>query len=185
MSSTHVGDANESDVTEEFIREFSAGQRQLFLSILPVVGNPTDAEEVLQDTNVIVWAKREQFTPGTNFLAWARAIARLETLRFLRKKRSRLRLLDQSVLSQIAEQSETRAGDSELRYSALQHCIEKLRKPDRELLKLRYSPGMNGDLAAAKLNRPPNSVYQSLGRIRRALAECVRLRLLEQGVVSP
>lgn len=56
--------------TEEFVQLFSRSQRRLFLHILAQVSNPADAEEILQDTNVVIWSKFEQFQQGTNFIAW-------------------------------------------------------------------------------------------------------------------
>ena len=56
----------------------------------------------------------------------------------------------------------------EARRLALLACLGKLRKADRELIEERYASGENGLSVARKLGRPANSVYQSLGRIRRA-----------------
>ena len=51
---------------EEFIRLLSTTQRPLFLHILPMVGNGTDADEILQETNLIMWAKKDQFESDSN-----------------------------------------------------------------------------------------------------------------------
>ena len=51
---------------EQFIREFTQAQRPLYLFILPMTGNPADADEVLQETNLVVWAKWQQFEPGNS-----------------------------------------------------------------------------------------------------------------------
>ena len=162
---------------EDFIRLFSVHQRALFLHILTLVGNTTDADEVLQETNVIMWAKREQFQPGSNFLAWGRAIARLEVFRFRRNRHHRMTLLGDDIIDLIAERSETQVVETELRRDALSQCINKLRDKDRELIRERYSGDLNGDEIAEKLGRPANSVYQSIGRIRKTLLECVRRQM--------
>ena len=46
---------NKTDATpgEEFIRSFTQSQRALYLFILPMVGNSADADEVLQETNLV------------------------------------------------------------------------------------------------------------------------------------
>ena len=42
-------------------------------------------------------------------------------------------------------------------------CLGKLRDKDRELIERRYTPGETGTSLAEFLERPVNSVYQSLG----------------------
>ena len=56
-------------------------------------------------------------------------------------------------------------------------CLARLAPSDRELIRRRYSPGETGKSLAEALGRPANSVYQSLGRIRRTLLECIKRRL--------
>lgn len=160
----------------EFIRLFTTAQRPLFLQILPLVGNVADADEVLQETNLIMWAKRQQFEPGTNFLAWGRAIARLEVFRFRRTRGTKLKFLDGDLLDAVSNRAEATHDHDELefRQDALARCLKQLRAKDRKLIQLKYTPGISGDDIAQQLGRPPNSVYQSLGRIRRALAICIQ-----------
>jgi RNA polymerase sigma-70 factor (ECF subfamily) len=49
-------------------------------------------------------------------------------------------------------------------------------------LQRRYLAGVTGEEVAHQMGRPANSVYQSLGRVRRVLLECVRRRLSTGGV---
>lgn len=165
---------------EDFIRLFSVHQRALFLHILPLVGNAADADEVLQETNVIMWAKRDQYQPGTNFLAWGRAIARLEVFRFRRKQGSKLRFLEEGILETVADRTEAVSDQMDARQEALSHCLERLRPKDRDLIRMRYAAGKSGEDVAQQLGRPANSVYQSLSRIRRTLAECIERRLTRE-----
>ncbi|MCA9066587.1 MAG: sigma-70 family RNA polymerase sigma factor, partial [Planctomycetaceae bacterium] len=154
--------------SEEFIRLFTQNQRAVFLSILPMVASPADAEEVLQETNVVILSKWEQFQPGSNFLAWCRAIARLEVFRFRRRDRRRAIHLDDAIVEIIAARvDEQSSADFDQRREALARCVEQLREKDQDLLRLRYAVGASGDDVAEQLGRPANSVYQSLGRIRR------------------
>lgn len=166
---------------EDFIRLFTQAQRSLYLSILPLVQTTNDADEVLQETNVVILNKWSQFEPGTNFLAWCRAIARLEVFRFRRSRHHRMHLLGDDVIDLLARQIEEHSGDLELRRSALSECLGKLRDSDRELIQRRYAPGATGDDVAQQLGRPANSVYQSIGRVRRVLLECIRRRLAAGG----
>jgi RNA polymerase sigma-70 factor (ECF subfamily) len=162
---------------EEFVQLFTRSQRRLYLHILVQAPNPLDAEEILQETNIVIWSKCERFQPGTNFFAWACQIANYEVLRFRdRRRRDRL-CFSEEFIRQVAEESEQSSDALEARRAALLECLAKLRPQDRELIQRRYAPGESGKNLAELLGRPANSVYQSLGRIRRTLFECIHRRL--------
>lgn len=161
----------------EFVQEFTRTQRRLYLYILAQVGTPTDAEEILQETNLIVWKKADRFTPGTSFFAWSSRIATYEVLKH-RERRGREKLrFNPEFIDAIAQEAMEVSEHWEERRRALSVCLGKLRPQDRELMERRYAPGENGKSVAEDLGRPINAVYQSLGRIRRALLECVNRQL--------
>ncbi len=163
--------------TEEFVQLFTKAQRPLYLFILAQTGNVQSAEEILQETNLVIWAKMDQFRPNTSFSSWARQIATYEILKHRQRfRRDKLTFSDE-FLSAVAGEMETQSTELELRREALQKCLEKLGSKDRELIQQRYRPGVNGKTLARKRGRPLNSVYQSLGRIRRSLLECVHRQL--------
>jgi RNA polymerase sigma-70 factor (ECF subfamily) len=167
--------------TEEFVQLFTRNQRRLYLYILAQVPNTQDAEEVLQETNVVIWAKYHKFAPGTNFFAWAAQIATYEILKFRqRHQRDKLRFSDEFVETVAAEADARSDDDFEMRRRALEQCLQSLRPEDRELIRLRYQPGESGTSVAEELDRPVNSVYQSLGRIRKTLLECISRRLTNE-----
>ena len=89
--------------------------------------------------------------------------------------------LDGNVLELVAERSESVNENLHVRQAALAKCLGQLRPKDRALIQMRYAAGANGDKVARTLGRPANSVYQSLGRIRRVLVECVRMQLAAEG----
>lgn len=165
----------------DFIDQFVATQRRVYLFLLAQLGNTDLAEEVLQNTNLVIWTKWNKFEPGTNYVAWVYRIASLEIMKYRQKnKRSRL-FFDDDFLKTVAKSVEQLSEKSEARKNALSKCIDKLKQRDRELIQQRYQPGTNGKSLAGKLGRPVNSVYQSLGRIRRTLLECVERQLAATG----
>ena len=171
---------------EQFLRDFTASQRRLFLTILSQVGRPNDAEEILQNANLAIWRKAHTFEPGTNFAAWTARVATFEVLKWREKRgRDRLRFSDEFVTA-VARESEAEPGLWEERRRVMQTCLKKLNDTDRDLLTRRYTPAADGSEVpgkdvAALLGRPVNAVYQSLGRIKKALAECVRRELAAAG----
>jgi RNA polymerase sigma-70 factor (ECF subfamily) len=163
--------------SDEFVQLFTRNQRRLYLFILSQLASTQDAEEVLQETNLVVWAKYHQFEINTNFFAWCAQIATYEILKFRqRRQREKLRFSDEFVQA-VADEVLERSDELELRRNALEHCLQKLRPSDRDLIKQRYQPGERGKHLAEGLGRPANSVYQSLGRIRRTLLECINRTL--------
>ena len=162
---------------EEFVQLFTQNQRRLYLYILAQVPSPIDAEEILQETNVVIWRKCEVFQAGTNFFAWACRIAGYEVLKHReRRRRDRVRFSNRFV-EQIAVEALADVENLEERRRALIDCLGKLQEKDKELIQRRYAPGETGKSLAEFLGRPANSVYQSLSRIRRTLLECIRRRL--------
>ena len=165
----------------EFVQLFTRHQRRLYLYILSLLPNPVDAEEVLQEANLVIWAKFSEFKSGSNFLAWACQIAYYEVLKAREKKRRDKLQFNPELLELLAEEGVAQSDLLERRRLALVYCLGKLRDRDRELIQSRYSPGENGQSVAASLKRPANSIYQSLSRIRRTLLECVNRRLATEG----
>ncbi|PQJ27627.1 hypothetical protein BSZ32_03355 [Rubritalea profundi] len=64
-----------------FIGEITRIQSQLRAYIISLMPGASGAEDVLQETNLVLWEKRAKFEQGTNFRAWVCAIARLEVRR--------------------------------------------------------------------------------------------------------
>ena len=167
----------ESSPNGEFVQLFTHHQRRLFLYILSQVHNPVDAEEILQETNVVIWSKCSKFQPGTNFLAWVSQIANFEVMKYRTRKRREKLVFSDEFLETVAQASLERSEELETRRAALADCLNKLRLKDRELIQQRYAPGERGKHLAEQIGRPANSVYQSLGRIRRSLLDCIQQRL--------
>lgn len=159
---------------DEFAALLGRHQRQLYLYILSLMPRPVDAEDVLQDTNVILWNKFHQYQPGTPFATWACQIARFKVLQHLQHSQRRPILMDADLLSQLAEDSQEIAEELEVEQQRLAKCLEQLALEDRMLILRCYAAGETGKSVAEFLGRPANSVYKSIARIRRQLLRCVR-----------
>lgn len=166
----------------ELISLFTKTQRRLYVFILHATGNPDQAEEILQETNVVILTKLDQFQRGTNFYAWVCQIAHYEILKFRqRKQRSKLIYSDEFLQHIVSATLAQDDGMSELKQRALRNCLNKLRPKDREIIENRYNPDVSTQDLSERLHRPANSIYQSIGRIRKTLLECIRREMsLEQ-----
>jgi RNA polymerase sigma-70 factor, ECF subfamily len=166
---------------DRFMTELMQHQRRLYQYVHALLPRHQDAEDAMQSTLLVLWQKFDQFQTGTNFYAWASRIAYL-TVQNLRRSKSRLvTILDEKVFEQIVAEAHNQFDALEFRRELMRHCAQKLRQADRELLDLRYAPGGAVRSIARKLSRPANSVCKSLGRIRRALWDCVNEELAARG----
>jgi len=144
--------------------------------------NLSDAEDVLQETCVVLWEKFDDFTPGTNFLAWACRIAHFKVLKFLeRQYRGPLRFSD-ATLDAIAADAVQMTQQLDARHQALAECMKKLAKKDQDMLRRRYQKGAAPADVASQLGRSVSAIYKSLSRIHDALFDCIQRKTAEERV---
>lgn len=174
---------SERQLNDEFIQLLEQYQNQLFGYIFCMVRNLPDAEDMFQQTAMTLWSKIDEFTPGTSFIAWAKAVARNKSLTFLRTQRRERAKFSDEVLDQLSERDLWDYETAEERLTALARCRQKLSQVDQMLLAKCYGTASTIREAAEQLNRPVDSVYSSLSRIRRALHECIRRSLAKEGHV--
>lgn len=167
----------ETDEKEQFVRHITASQGSMYGYIFSLVGDHTQAADVLQETNLVLWRKASEFRPGAQFLPWAFTIARFQVLAHLRDTKRKTMLLDAELVNLLAEDVAREASRVNETQAALRNCLGTLPSNSRELLDLRYFKAQKLKAIAATLNRTEKAVNVALLRIRRALEECVRKRL--------
>ena len=77
----------ESSSTEEFVRIYSTNQSRIMRFIQCLVPKYSEAEDILQETSVVLWKKWPEYQPDKDFVTWACGIARLEVFRMLRQNK--------------------------------------------------------------------------------------------------
>ena len=165
-----------------FVTQLTECQLPLRLYARALMPGDGAASDVVQQANTKIWEKRGDFRPGTNFKAWAMAIARFEVLNH-RKRQSRdarLRFSDEletTVASEIAGLT----GDLLDRHEALRECMKSLKPESRELLMRRYASKETLAEFSSRLGRSVGGVKVTLCRLRTSLAECIERRLLAPG----
>ncbi len=162
---------------DEFIQLFTANESSLRAYVLSLVPRWTDAEEIVQQCSVVLWKKFSQFRTGTNFFAWACQVARLEVKDYRRRQKRDRVVFSDEFIEAIADDALASQSELLVRLGALQHCVEKLSRDQRELLRLRYNDSGSIDSVAAAVNRSVDAVYKSLSRIRQALHDCINRTL--------
>ncbi len=171
----------ESSSEEDFLDLLQIHQNQIVSYIFCLVHQLADAEDIFQQTAVTLWEKFDQFERGTNFLAWAKAVASNKSLAFLRDQRRHRARFSETLVEQLAERPMWTCDSTQQRLDALTRCKQKLGDSDQALLLECYGATASKIQAAAhKLGRSAESVYVSLSRIRRALAECIQRTLARE-----
>lgn len=162
--------------TREFVRLLTVYQSDIYLYVRSLSLTTDEAAEAAQETSMTLWEKRGEFEAGTNFRAWAFAIARFKVLNERRKaNRGGMRLSDE-VMAQLADRAESELDGAASQMADLEYCLAQLNDRDRQIIKHRYTADEDTAHLAERLGRPVRWVYKQVTRIRRTLYECVTQR---------
>jgi RNA polymerase sigma-70 factor (ECF subfamily) len=158
---------------DEFIRLFSRNEPRIAALVASLVPNQADADEVLQESNLVLWKKFDEYQTGSNFLAWACRVVEYQVLHFRRTKgRERLTFGDDFVVA-VARETVAMSDELGARQAALRQCIQRLPDDDRQLLRHRYTDGATTRHIAELAGKSVDTVYKSLQRVRRRLMSCI------------
>ena len=160
---------------DEFVALFTSHELRLRAYAMSIVAHHADAEDVLQQANLLLWKKFDAFQSGTNFMAWAVRVVFHEAQRHRRRQvRDRLRFSDEFVEAVSAEAAAADMAEVLAEQETrLAGCVAKLRPDHQDLLRARYTDGWTVDRMAASFHRSAEAIYNVLSRIRRALQACV------------
>ena len=171
---------SDSSKTNEFLRLLMAHQRRIYAFILTMVPYHGDAEDLFQETVLLMWSKFDSFTPGTSFAAWGYAIARYQILSVRKRHAMRGTLFSQAAAELLHSESDRFIEQTDIRMQALQHCMKKLDPKDYELIRLRYRDEVTIASIAQRMGRSVQGIYKRVVRIHEALLRCVRKALSEE-----
>ena len=176
-----MSEPSAADRQRQLVALMTRHQRQIFAYIYTLVPDRHDAEDLLQETSVVICDKFDEFTPGTDFVAWACQIAWWR-IRYSRQKFARAKVVfDDDVLAAVAHTASAMREELDARHEALAGCLQKLAPRDRELVLTRYEPGSGVAEAARRTGRSMDAAYKALNRLRKLLHDCVSDQLAREG----
>jgi RNA polymerase sigma-70 factor, ECF subfamily len=168
------------ETTPEFIQLLTSSQSRLFAYVLSLLGDRQQAQDVMQETNMVLWRKSAQFRPGTNFGAWMLKVAYYQVMEHRRKlNKQAMFVADEEFLTQLAEEVVESSEVMEQQQSALHSCLERLPDRQRDIVRRRYTEGASIKAVAEQLGLAANAIKQTLFRARTSLIDCVRFRMKE------
>lgn len=160
---------------DDFVQHLTTAQPWLFSYLVMLLGDIHDANNVLQEANMKLWTKANDFRPGTNFRAWAREIAYYCALSFSRDRRRERLVVDYSLVENIVAKTDTEEIDP--RRLALRHCLSELDDRNLALLRQRYRDETPLSRIAETEQKTEAAVKMSLRRLRGALLRCIESRM--------
>lgn len=170
------------DQVGPFMRLFTSHEPRLRAFALSLIPNWADAEDVLQQANLVIWEKFDAFQPGTDFFAWAGRIVFL-TAKDFRKRQLRTKVrFDDAFLEAVAAEAIALQGEMDERRRALDDCVQRLPPRHREVLRLRYEQRQSAEETAERVGRTADAIHNLLSRVRKALFDCVTRKVRAEGL---
>lgn len=162
-----------SSSRDEFLHHFLANETAIRRTILSLVPNLTDAEDILQQTAVALWESFDHYDRERDFRPWACQFARNRALRWIDARKRWNRLLDRSVVEQLEETRLELQPALDDRFGFLRECIDELPSDSRTIIRSYYFDRSPVDEIARLTGATSAAIYKSLQRIRAALQECI------------
>src|SRR5918994_6293048 len=112
--------------SDELVNLMTQYQGRLYVYILSLIGDSNAANDVLQETNIVLWKESRQYVAGTNFKAWAFRIGHFQCMAH-RQRRLRDRVVfSDEVVARLAIESKELDASYEQRAARLGHCLEQI-----------------------------------------------------------
>lgn len=153
---------------------------KLFAYIWAIVCDEHLAEDVLQEVSMLAVKKQAEINNEDHLRLWVRQAARNVSRNALRKRKNQPVTLKSEVIDLMEDHwADYDAPTCSNMSSALRECLRGLTPRARRIVKLRYEEGVSGQELAEMLNQKVRSVYTTVSRIHRILADCVKLRMTQ------
>lgn len=138
---------------------------------------------MVQETALECWKKFSQFEPESEesaaeeFVRWACVIARFKAMSWQRdQSRDRLVFRD-SVIERLSDTALDSLDSMNDQRRAVEKCLAKLPKKQRQLVLSVHSPGESVARIAKQTGEKARKLYSKVNALRAVLLECVERRL--------
>jgi RNA polymerase sigma-70 factor, ECF subfamily len=166
---------------DQFIDLLLRHQAQVFGYIFAAVQNLHDAEELYQETSLVLWRKFSDYRPDTDFARWACKTAKYKILHFQHDRRRSTICFSDEVLANLADVQVSKNSESSQHHQEiLAECVNELSPADQQIVDLCYGGQDSIKKVAEKLKRSPQTLYNAVSRIRGALFDCIHLKLTRE-----
>jgi RNA polymerase sigma-70 factor, ECF subfamily len=164
--------------SDEFVTQVAAAQRPLYAYIRSLVGPWAEPDDILQEVNLVLCRKADEFDGRGKFLTWACRVAYFQVLAHLKQRqRDKHQYVDEALLTDLAGPLAEQIEQTDARLEALRHCLKQLAPRHRRMITSRYAAGGSVQAVASAEGRTPGSVRVTLHRVRLMLLTCIERTL--------
>lgn len=164
------------DHQQQVLQLFVRHQTRIKGFIVSLMGDFAAAEDVLQETFLVIQQKATEFDLKSNFVAWAFQIARYQVMKAQGQHRRAADRFSDEVLETLAA-SAPEQGLDESKLAVLPRCLDRLAPQARRIVDLFYEHEHKPQEIARLVNWTPPAVSVALSRARRFLRECIEQQL--------
>lgn len=167
------------------MRRFAEHDRRIYAYIMAFLHNHNDAEEVFQETSLILWREFHKFRLDADFMPWALGISFNQIRKFRRRRKSHA-ILSDPLFDELAKDATEISESIDARNRALRLCLQSLSPRNREMIELFYGTRTSAGQIAKQWNRTVHAVYKALKVVRQTLLECINQQLeMEKSESAP
>jgi len=169
----------QSDRFDSLVRTHQAGLRAYIRSLGTL---DVWVDDLAQEAFLVAYRRHRHFAAGADFGCWLRGIARNLVLNERRKSARRSRLLQESIVDVLCNESEplpSAVPTVEPVLHAMAECVAQLPSRSRELLQRRYAECNDAPALARTFCLSAAAVRQTLVRSRLAVRRCIEGKLGE------
>jgi RNA polymerase sigma-70 factor (ECF subfamily) len=169
---------------QQFLSLFLRSEREVFRYVAALVPNVADAEDIVQQTAVVLWEKFDAYDPNQPFTPWACRFALNKAKQWIERRERWQALLANGLAEELAQRREELRPELETRLKRLEGCVDKLPDEQRTLLEGYYYRRDGIEKLAQSSDRTVAATYKVLQRIRHALQICIENATEPEGTVS-
>jgi RNA polymerase sigma-70 factor (ECF subfamily) len=164
---------DKSAAQQRFLSLFLRSEREIFRYVAALVPNPSDADDIVQQTALALWEKFDAYDPAQPFTPWACRFALNKTRQWIERRQRWQKLLENGLAEELAQRREELLPEFEVRLSHLEGCLGKLPVEQRSLVEGYYYRREGVERLAERTGRTVAATYKLLQRIRHALQACI------------
>lgn len=167
---------------QRFLSLFLRSEREVFRYVAALVPNVADAEDIVQQTALVLWEKFDAYDPGLPFTPWACRFALNKTRQWIERRQRWQALLENGLAEELALRREELRPEMDRRLGHLERCLGKLPGEQLSLVEGYYYRRDGIEKVATDSGRTVAATYKMLQRVRLALQACIENAARPEGV---
>ncbi|WP_437231110.1 sigma-70 family RNA polymerase sigma factor [Planctomicrobium sp. SH661] len=165
------------DRQAEFVSLLAQNYRALYSYAVSLGADLTVADDIMQESSLVLWQQFDRYESGSNFVHWGRVVVRNVYRNHRRSFAHRRYVFSPQLIDKLFETHCVAEELFDVRRTALQQCLKKLSGSELDLVNSFYQEGSSLTAAAQHSGKTPNSLHKAISRIRLKLSRCIDQRM--------